>query len=66
MAAHVKRDHIEIDEKPAPEMEIAVDAEAVAVADEEARSARIAVPAHLQHRTVLADHREDAVRLRDR
>ena len=54
MAAHVEDDHVEIGQKSPPEMEIAVDDEAVAVADEEARSLRIAVPSRLQHRPVRA------------
>ncbi len=65
VAAHVEGDHLEIREKPAPEMEITVDAEAVAVADEQPRPIRIAVPAHLQHGAVLARDSENGVRLRN-
>ena len=65
VAAHVERDDIEVGEKPAPEIDIAVDREPVAVADEEpGRGVHIAVPAHAQRRAVGALDRDFGQRLR--
>ena len=66
VAAHVEHDDIEAAEKPAPEIEIAVDRKPVAVAEHEPRSARIAVPAHPQPRAVCRNDFDNRVRRRDR
>ena len=59
VAAHVERDDVEVREKPAPEIDIPVDREPVAVADEEpGRGVHVAVPAHDQHRAIRALDRD--------
>src|SRR5258707_9300878 len=66
VAAHVEHDHVERAEKPAPEIEIAVDAEAVAMADQQPRRVPGAMTAQPKPRAVVADHLDDGVRRRDR
>jgi hypothetical protein len=46
VAAHIESNHIEVSQEAPPEFEVAVDSEAVAMADEDPRSSRIAVPPH--------------------
>ncbi len=66
VAAHVERDDVEVREKPAPEIDIAVDREPVAVAEEEPdRGQRIAVPAHNQDRAAGVLDRDFGQRRRE-
>ena len=65
VAAHVERDDVVVAQKPAPESDIAVDRETVAVADEEPdRGVRVAVPARTQYRAVGALDRYFCQKLR--
>jgi hypothetical protein len=62
--ARVERDHLEIAEKQAPERDVPVDREAVAVTDDEPRAGGIAVPARADDRAVARDDIDDGKRRR--
>jgi len=62
--ARVERDDLKLAKKPGPKGDIPVDRKAVAMADDHARLARIAMPSHADDSTVFARDIDSGVGLR--